>query len=214
MTVLQDYKPSLSKPCSSCAPPTPRTSPAPLRPAAVLARLVTKGVTQKRSQNETGLRSTLLPVLYCLIPRTYIDPFWIPLTLKEKQNFEVCLQRVFTRLAGVGLERLDEEAHHRRLVMVFLKHNTRSRNWVWCCTASRARLPGPGPLLWTSAALHKPNVLVSLRRHIKTQRDRADVSCQNINSDKACPGTKSFSGSSGSSGNGGTTRHRRLVKNK
>ena len=40
---------------------------------------------------------------------------------------------------------------------------------------------------WTSAALHKPNILVSLRRHIKTKRHRADVSCQNINSDKACP---------------------------
>ena len=64
---------------------------------------------------------------------------------------------------------------------------------------------------WTSAALHKPNVLVSLRRHIKTKRDRADVSCQNINSDKACPGTKS---SSGSSANGGITRQRRLVKKK
>ena len=124
MTVLPDYKPSLSQTRSSCAPPAPRTSPAPLRPAAVLARLVTKGVTQQRSQNETGLRSTLLPVLCCLIPRTYIEPFWIALTLKEKQNYEVCLERVFTRLAGVGLERLGEEARHRRLVMVFLGHNT------------------------------------------------------------------------------------------
>ena len=64
------------------------------------------------------------PVLCCLIPRTYIEPFWIPLAPKEKQNYEVCLERVFTRLAGVGLERLGEEARHRRLVMVFLKHHT------------------------------------------------------------------------------------------
>ena len=69
-------------------------------------------------------------------------------------------------------------------------------------------LVSPPSRSWTSAALHKPNVLVSLRRHIKTKRDRADVSCQNINSDKACPGTKS---SSGSPGSGGITRHRRLV---
>ena len=55
-----------------------------LRPAAVLARLVTKGVTQKRSKNETGLRSTLLPFLCCLIPRTYIEPFWIALTPERK----------------------------------------------------------------------------------------------------------------------------------
>ena len=101
-----------------------RERPDPLRPATVLARLVTKGVTQKRSQNETGLRSTHLPVLCCLIPRTYIELFWIALTLKEKQNYEVCLERLLTRLAGVGLERLGEEARHRRLVMVFLRYNT------------------------------------------------------------------------------------------
>ena len=37
-------------------------------------------------------------------------------------------------------------------------------------------LPGPGPLLWTSAALHKPNVLVSLRRHEGPKGGREDVS--------------------------------------
>ena len=46
------------------------------------------------------------------------------------------------------------------------------------------------PVHWTSAALHKPNVLVSLYRHTKTQRDRANVSYQNINSDKAGPAVK------------------------
>ena len=56
--------------------------------------------------------------------------------------------------------------------------------------------PSRVPVHWTSAALHKLDVLVSLRRHVKTQRDRADVSCQNINSDKACPAAKLSSSSS------------------
>ena len=43
------------------------------------------------------------------------------LTLKEKRHYEVCLERVFTRLAGVGLERLGEEARHRRLVIKIQK---------------------------------------------------------------------------------------------
>ena len=84
-----------ASPSPALLPPAPRTSPAPLRLASVLARLVTKGVTQQRSQNETGPRSTLLPVLCCLIPRTYIEPFWIALTPKEKRHNEVCLERVF-----------------------------------------------------------------------------------------------------------------------
>ena len=57
----------------------------------------------------------------CFDVYTYIEPFWIP---KKKRHYEVCLERVFTRLAGDGLERLGEEARHRRLVMVFLRHNT------------------------------------------------------------------------------------------
>ena len=43
---------------------------------------------------------------------------------KEKRHYEVCLERVFTRLAGVGLERLGEEARHRRLVIMIPRHNT------------------------------------------------------------------------------------------
>ena len=118
VTVLQDYKPSLSQPCSSCAPPAPRTgrprvrASSPSSSGGSFGSSCNKNVTQKRTQNETGLRSTLLPVLCCLIPRTYIEPFWIALTLKEKRHYEVCL------------ERLGEEARHRRLVIVFPTHNT------------------------------------------------------------------------------------------
>ena len=102
-----------------------RERPAPLRPEAVLARLVTKSATQKRTQTRQAYDPH-----FCLSSvatnqeRTYIEPFWIPLTLKEKRHYEVCLERVFTRLAGVGLEQLGEEARHRRLVVVFLRHNT------------------------------------------------------------------------------------------
>ena len=104
-----------TEPCSSCAPPTPRTGQAPSRTEAIFARLVIKNVTQKANTNETGPRSSLLPVLSCLVSRTCIKPLGITLTLKEKRHCEVCLERVFTRLAGVGLERLGEEARHRRL---------------------------------------------------------------------------------------------------
>ena len=84
-----------------------------------------ENVTQKRTQTRQDYDPH-----YCLSlaasyqERAYIEPFWIALTLKEKRHYEVCLERVFTRLAGVGLERLGEEARHRRLVMVFPTHNT------------------------------------------------------------------------------------------
>ena len=82
-------------------------------------------VTQKRTQTRQGYDPH-----FCLSfsasyqERTYIEPFWIALTLKEKRHYEVCLQRIFTRLAGVGLKRLGEEARHRRLVIMILVHNT------------------------------------------------------------------------------------------
>ena len=102
-----------------------RDRPAPLRPEAVLARLVTKSVTQKRTQTRQAYDPHFcLSFAASYQERTYIEPFWIALTLKEKRHYDVRLERVFTRLAGVGLERLGEEARHRRLVMVFLRHNT------------------------------------------------------------------------------------------
>ena len=37
-------------------------------------------------------------------------------------------------------------------------------------TASRSRLPLPAPLLWTSAALHKPNILAHIACRAVVQR--------------------------------------------
>ena len=94
------------------------------------------------------------------------------------------LWKVTSTCAQAARARRSHCGRWRRLVMVFLRHNTWSRNWIWRSTVSWVRIPGPGPLLWTSATLHKSYVLVSLRRHIKTKGNRADVSWTSAH--KAC----------------------------
>ena len=123
-----------------------------------------------------------------------IEPFWIALTLKEKRHYEVCLERVFTRLAGVGLERLGEEARHRRLVMVFLS----TQHMIKKPGLALHSLVSPSSRSRSTGRLRLCTSQTYLSRSIgtqKTQRDRADVSCQNINSDKAGPAVKVSSSS-------------------
>ena len=90
-----------------------------------------------------------------------------------------CLERVFTRLAGVGLERLGEEARHRRLV-IMIPDTTHDQE-----TGSGVKLPREPAfrVLVHFSGRQRLCTSQTYHRHIKTQRDRADVSWQNINSD-------------------------------
>ena len=189
------------RPCSSCAPPTPRTGPPRARATRPSSSGCSSGSSCNKGRNTTTITKRDRPTIHTLacpllphtknVHRTVLDRTHPE--RKAKKTMRCVLSEFSQGLPVLGLSGLVKKPVTVDLWWCF-SDTTHDQE-----TGSGVTLPREPalqvPVRWTSAALHKPNVLVSLHRHTKTQRDRADVSCQNINTDKAGPAAKLSSSS-------------------